>query len=181
MIIVSIFIRTRYPESHYTCEWSASAPSRRSLSKSLHTGPQGQPRWVKDHETAGNKRKIIGTFPVCTICKHGWASRVALVVKNPPASAGDRFKRHRLIPGSGRSPGRGHGNPLQYSCLENPMNRGAWGVHRIAKSWTLLKRLSIHTFIWLHIYDVLKEFLATVKEFKQRKRAIFIGFPPKYT
>ena len=43
-----------------------------------------------------------------------------------------------LIPGSGRSPGGGHGNPLQYSCLENPMDREAWWatVHRVAKSWT---------------------------------------------
>jgi len=43
-----------------------------------------------------------------------------------------------LIPGSGRSPGRGHGNPLQHSCLENPMDRGAWWaiVHSVAKSWT---------------------------------------------
>ena len=45
-----------------------------------------------------------------------------------------------LIPGSGRSPGGRHGNPLQYSCLENPMDRGAWWatVHRAAKSWTEL-------------------------------------------
>ena len=43
-----------------------------------------------------------------------------------------------LIPGSGRSPGGGNGNPLQYSCLENPMDRGAWWarVHGVAKSWT---------------------------------------------
>ena len=49
------------------------------------------------------------------------------------------------IPGSGRSPGEGNGNPLQYSCLENPMDRGAWWatVHGIAKSWT---RLSDFTF-----------------------------------
>ena len=48
------------------------------------------------------------------------------------------------IPGSGRSPGVGHGNPLQYSCLENPMDRGAWqaAVHRVAQSWTQLKRFS---------------------------------------
>jgi len=46
-----------------------------------------------------------------------------------------------LNPGSGRSPGEGHGNPLQYSCLENPMDRGAWraAVHRVTKSWTPLK------------------------------------------
>ena len=51
-----------------------------------------------------------------------WASQGALVVKNPPANAGDVG----LIPASGRSPGGGHGKPLQYSCLENPMDRGAW-------------------------------------------------------
>ena len=46
-----------------------------------------------------------------------------------------------LIPGSGRSPGEGNGNPLQYSCLENPMDGGAWWatVHRVAKSWTRLR------------------------------------------
>ena len=50
------------------------------------------------------------------------------------------------IPGSGRSPGIGNGTPLQYSCLENPMDRGAWwaAVHGIAKSWTRLKRLCMH-------------------------------------
>ena len=54
------------------------------------------------------------------------------VVKNPPANAGDAGS----IPGSGRSPGVGNGNPLQYSCLGNPMDRGAWWaiVHRITKS-----------------------------------------------
>ena len=52
------------------------------------------------------------------------------------------------IPGSGRSPGGGHGHPLQYSCLENPMDRAAWWatVHGVAKTWTRLKRLSTHTF-----------------------------------
>ena len=54
-----------------------------------------------------------------------WASQVALVVKNPPDNAGDIIDTGS-IPGSGRSPGGGLGNPLQYSCLENPMKRGAW-------------------------------------------------------
>ena len=54
-----------------------------------------------------------------------WASQVALVVKNPPANSGDA-RDMSSIPGSGRSPVGGHGNPLQYSCLENPMDRGAW-------------------------------------------------------
>ena len=63
------------------------------------------------------------------------ASQVVLVVKNPPASAGD-IRDTGSIPGSGRSPGGGHGNPLQYSCLEDPMDRGAWQatVHRVAQS-----------------------------------------------
>ena len=56
------------------------------------------------------------------------------VVKNPPANVGDMG----LIPGSGRCPGGGNGNPLQYSCLENPMDKGAWRatVHGVAKSQT---------------------------------------------
>ena len=58
---------------------------------------------------------------------------MVLVVKNSPAKARD-IRDVGLIPGSGRSSGGGHGNPLQYSCLENPMDRGAWQVtdHRIA-------------------------------------------------
>ena len=63
------------------------------------------------------------------------SSQVALVVKNPPANAGD-IKDAGLIPGSGRSPVGRHGNPLYYSCLENPMDRGAWKFtfHRSQKS-----------------------------------------------
>ena len=58
------------------------------------------------------------------------------------------------IPGPGRSPGGGHRNPLQYSCLENPIDRGAWQAtaHRVAKSWTQLKRLSTHTGLSLKSY-----------------------------
>ena len=61
-------------------------------------------------------------------------------------------RRHRdvgLIPGSGRSPGGGHGNPLQYSCLENPMDRGAWQatVHGVTRSQTRLKQLSMHAHV----------------------------------
>ena len=53
-----------------------------------------------------------------------------------------------LIPGLGRSPGGGHGNPFQYSCWKNPMDRGGWRatVHRVTKSWTQLKLLSTHTY-----------------------------------
>ena len=61
------------------------------------------------------------------------------MVKNLPSNAGD-VRDMGSIPGLGRSPGGGNGNPLQYSCLENPMDRGAWQatVHGIAKSQTQL-------------------------------------------
>ena len=67
------------------------------------------------------------------------------MVKNLPANAGDG-RDAGLIPGSGRSPGGGHGNPLGYACLENPTDRGAWRaiVHRVAQTRTPLKRLSTH-------------------------------------
>ena len=60
-----------------------------------------------------------------------------LLVKNLPANAGD-IRDAGLIPGLGRSPGGEYGNPFQYSCLENPMDRGAWQsiVHRVTKSRT---------------------------------------------
>ena len=65
------------------------------------------------------------------------AFQVMLVVKNPPVSAGD-IRDSGLIPGSGRSPRGGHAKPFQYSCLANPMDRGAWWakVHRVGKSRT---------------------------------------------
>ena len=61
--------------------------------------------------------------------------------KNMPANAGDMDS----IPGSGRSPGEGDGNPLQYSCLGNPMDRGAWQatVHGTEKNWTQLSNLAV--------------------------------------
>ena len=68
------------------------------------------------------------------------ASQMVLVVKNLPANAED-VRDTGSIPGSVRSLGGGHGNPLQYSCLENPMGRGARQaiVHGVVKSWTRLK------------------------------------------
>ena len=74
------------------------------------------------------------------------ASWVVLVVKNPLANAGDA-KDTGLIPGSGRSPGVGHGNALQYSLLGNWMDRGAWRatVHGVSKNRTQLSRQNTHT------------------------------------
>ena len=67
-------------------------------------------------------------------------NQVVLVVKNPPVNAGN-IRDVGSIPGLGRFPGGEHGNLLQYSCLENPMDRGAWRttVHGVAKSQTSLK------------------------------------------
>ena len=81
--------------------------------------------------------------------------QVVLMVKNSPASAED-VRDTGLIPGSGRSPGGGHGNPLQYSCLENPTDREAWWatVHRVTKSWTQLKRLSTQALNYVNILFV---------------------------
>ena len=78
---------------------------------------------------------------------------MALVVKKPSADARN-VRDMGLIPGLGRSPGEGNGYPLQYSCLENPMDRGAWraAVHGVAEGWT---RLSDFTFTF-H-FDALKE------------------------
>ena len=72
-------------------------------------------------------------------------SQVALVVKNPLVNAGD-IRDAGSIPGSGRSPGGEHDNPLQYSCLENSMYRGALQakIHRVTKSRTQPKQLSMH-------------------------------------
>ena len=82
---------------------------------------------------------------MCALCQ------VALVVKNPLANAGGIRDAGYVgsIPGSGRSPGVGNGNLLQYSCLKNHMDRGAWQatVHTVAKSLTQLKqRMHVHVY-----------------------------------
>ena len=88
-------------------------------------------------------------------CVYLWASQVTSVVKNPPANAGD-IREGGSFPELGRSPRRRYGNPLQYSCLENPMDRGAWWatVHGITKSRTWLKRLSTHTHMFICVFPI---------------------------
>ena len=86
---------------------------------------------------------------------------MVLVVKNPPDNAGDTGS----IPGLGRSSGGGNGNPLQYSCLKNPTDRGAWlaTVHRVAKSQTRLKQLSRHTHALLKCFHMLMHIACSLK------------------
>ena len=80
-------------------------------------------------------------FDLC----HG---QVALVVKNPPTNTG-RCKRHGFHPWVGKIPWRRAWHPLQPSCLEDPMDRGAWqaAVHRVAQNRTRLKQLSMHAHV----------------------------------
>ena len=75
------------------------------------------------------------------------------MVKNPPANAGNA-RDLGSIPESGRSPAGGHGNPLQYSCVENPMDRGTWqaAVHGVAKSWTQLSDFHFACLIEVFLY-----------------------------
>ena len=83
-------------------------------------------------------------------------SQVALMVKSLPAKAGN-IRDAGLIPGSGRSSGGGHGNPLQYSFLENPTDRGARRatVYRVTKSQTQLKQLSMKIYVLASNYKTI--------------------------
>ena len=80
---------------------------------------------------------FLGIYSFCSGLLIYGASQVALVIKHPPVNAGD-IRDMGLIPGLRRSPGGEHGNPLQYSCLGNPMNRGVWqaAVYRVTQSQT---------------------------------------------
>ena len=128
-----------------------------------HLSHHGSPRileWVAYPFSRGTPwpRNQIRVFSIAGRFFTCWATREAYsfiyihthpgvsVVKNPHANAGNR-RDVGSVPGLGRAPGGGHGNPLQYSCLENPMGKGAlWAiVHRVAKSQIQLKWLSTHT------------------------------------
>ena len=89
-------------------------------------------------------RKVPSLLHFDILCMSVWPPPLYYFLYSS-ANAGD-VRDVDLIPGLGRSAGGGHGNPLQYSCLENPMKRRAWKatVHRVAKSWSWLKWLSMH-------------------------------------
>ena len=86
------------------------------------------------------------------------------VVKNPPANAGDTGDAGS-ISGLGKSPGKGNGNPFQYSCLENSMDRRAWRatVHGVAKGWTQLSKRT-HTQLYTNyfLFTKLRKLITTI-------------------
>ena len=91
--------------------------------------------WATVHEVAKSQTRLSPFSYFLLSYKGGFQG--GSVVKNPPASA-EGTNNTGSIPGLGRSPGVGNGNPLQYSCLENCQNRGAWWatVHGVTKNWT---------------------------------------------
>ena len=122
--------------------------------KEVHLGKPFYWAWIKSQVL----RQVV--------CQEQWVkplllpsnseTQAAVVVKNLPANARD-VRNAGSVPGLRRSPGEGNGSPLQYSRLENPMDRGAWWatVHRVTKSWTRLKRLSMHTpYRWLQDQEI---------------------------
>ena len=102
--------------------------------------------WLLTSKGHADKVHALNHQTIWTSCFPGDAP-----VKNLPANAGDT-RDTDVIPGSGRSPGEGNDNQLQYSCLENSTDRRAWwaAVHRVKKSWTRLKWLSTAQ----HLYSI---------------------------
>ena len=107
--------------------------------------------WVEKKDQSVLVTQIFCKYLLSLYYKYG-ASQVALVVKNPTANARN-VRDPGSMPGLGRSPEGRHGNPLQYSCLENPIHRGGWWgtVRKVAKSQTRLNQLSTAQ----HILDIL--------------------------
>ena len=108
--------------------------------------------WATVHGVAKSQTKLSDFTSLHFLIVYiDWASQVAPVVKNLPANAGE-VRDKGLIPGLGRSPAGGHGNLLQYSCLGNPRDRGAWWatVQRVAKSQTRVKQFSMHAHTYIH-------------------------------
>ena len=109
-----------------------------SLSKVPDTGGSRYVGCFSKAEASKNSSPLFSTYYTPSV-----GSQVVLVVKNMPVDAGD-VREVGSIPGLASSPGEGYGNPLQYTCLENSMDRGVWWAHSVVKSRTRLKLLSIH-------------------------------------
>ena len=115
-----------------------------------------------------NFRQACAFYSLLKLLQRGFPG--GSVVKNPPPNAGDMG----LIPGSGRFPAGGNGNPLQHSWLENPMDRGAWWalVHRVAKSWIQVKWVSTRTHT--HIIMIKFEYLNLGSEYWENTEFVII-------
>ena len=118
-----------------------------------------------DFQGRKEREKHRSVYEWACLCVYSWASHVVLEVKNLSTNIGDA-RDTGSIPGLGRSPIGGHGNPLQYSCLENPMDRGAWWatVHGVEKNQTQWKQLSpahtsseAHGAVHWHVESRMKE------------------------
>ena len=112
------------------------APAESLLAAVWAAGPGLQPQ-SRDHTTSKGQEPVVLTTPFYIFINlyiYAWGFPNGSVGKESTCNAGDVGS----IPGLGRSPGEGHGNPLQYSCLENPVYKGAWRatVQRVSKSWT---------------------------------------------
>ena len=120
------------------------APLCKAVIRWVTPDPSGMKNFAFE-ENKCQQGKDSEYYPILVIVLLLRASRVALVVKNLPANAGDK-RAAGVSPESGRSSGGGHGNSLQHSCLENPMDREAWRatVHRVTKTQKRLKQLSVH-------------------------------------
>ena len=109
--------------------------------------PTPRPTPLGHHRVRAELPVLCSRFPLSILHRvvYIW-SFLGIASGKEPACQGRRHKRHGLDPGSGSSPRGGNGNPLQYSCQENPMHRGVWlaTVHRVAKSQTRPNWLSTH-------------------------------------
>ena len=110
------------------------------------------------------------------------ASQLALMAKNLPASARDVRDMGSIL-GWGRSPGGGHGNPLQYSCLEDPTDREAWWaiVQRVTKSQTQLKQLSIEQDSIVQPFVDKSYYMSSLRDIKFYKFFAFYLFGPCFS
>ena len=140
-------------------------------------GGQQQSIWYQDEDFSVSyfPEQILNWAPFMHLYTLRLGFPGGIVIKNPPAKTRDA-RDMGLIPGSQRSPGVGNGNPLQYSCLENSMDRGAWWsiVHWVSKSKTLLTEISMcvmehtHTHTHTHILsENTKEIWITTSDSKQ--------------
>ena len=151
---VGCFERTASKHVHYL-GWNRSPAQVGCMRQVLGPGALGRPRGIgwRGRWKGGGSGWGIPVYPwlihvnvwqkplqYCKVISLQLIKKNIKKKKNLPANAGD-LRDMGSISGSGRSPGEGQGNPLQCSCLENPMDRGAWPatVHRVSESWTHLK------------------------------------------